>query len=226
MAYGVHEYTGLFLFRRLPLVFRPALPLLLLQVVRMADRRVAKSILYLRSQSKDAIAALDLIGNVFYLDIVAPPPEPTDLRFDELPVPTSPISLSPYNYDEQRCGKVSRESSPGLYAVHPQVLRLGFGSNQNQPSRGFLFGAGRDCDVRLACYDTKHINKPCYFRIHYNLNSGALLITSMDRTRIESTVLKTNESLVLMADTRIDCGKGVFQFIVEFPDLDHSANQT
>ncbi len=28
-----------------------------------------------------------------------------------------------------------------------------------------------------------------------------------------------------MADTRIDCGNGTFQFIVEFPDLGHSANQ-
>ncbi len=47
----------------------------------------------------------------------------------------------------------------------------------------------------------------------------------MDRTRIGSTLLKGNESLVLMADTRIDCGNDAFQFVVEFPDLGQSANQ-
>jgi len=87
----------------------------------MTHPRVAKSILCLRPQSKNAIAALDLIENVSYLATVAPPPELTDIRFDELPVPTSPIYLSPYNHDEQRYKNVSRESSPGLYAVHPRI---------------------------------------------------------------------------------------------------------
>ena len=57
-----------------------------------------------------------------------------------------------------------------------------------------------------------------YFRIHYNFNSGALLITAIDEIRVGSVNLKMNHSLLLMPDTCIKCG-GVFEFNVEFPDL-------
>ena len=59
---------------------------------------------------------------------------------------------------------------------------------------------------------------PNYFRIHYNFNSGALLITAIDEIRVGSVNLKMNHSLLLMPDTCIKCG-GVFEFNVEFPDL-------
>ena len=92
-------------------------------------------------------------------------------------------------------------------------------------ARGFTFGSGPDSNVRLPYYVNKSKDKNRnYFRIHYNFNSGALLITAIAKIRIGHAVLGKNESLLLMAGVSIECGGG-FEFIVEFPDLRSCAKE-
>jgi hypothetical protein len=164
-----------------------------------SESSVAQTILYLRPQKQEGIAALDI----------------------KAITPTS--HLSPH---DGHAG-VSRESSPGLYPICPRVFRLGFKSVEPPSVRGFTFGFGPDSNVILPYYGKKPklIEESYYFRIHYNFDSGALLITAMDRISIGTAVLKPGHSLLLMTDTKIECG-GVFDFIVEFPDCaeEHEQN--
>ena len=195
----------------------------------MADSRSksspAKTILYLRPQRDEAIAALDLDDNKLYQDTVAPPAEPTDLPLDGFSENqlTSHLSSNDIGHNS-----VSRETTPGLYTICPRVFRLGFDLIDliNNPSaRGFTFGSRPDSNAKLRYYVDKPRDKNRdYFRIHYNFNSGALLITAIDKIRIGSVLLGKNESLLLMAGTSIHCG-GVFEFTVEFPDLSSCAKE-
>jgi hypothetical protein len=182
--------------------------------LKMADP--AQTILYLRPQ-KQAIAALDLEANEPYRDTVAPPPEPTDIPLEGF-TPTS--HLSPH---DGHAG-VSRESSPGLYPICPSVFRLGFKSVKPPSARGFTVGSGPDSNVKLPYYGEKDIDEVYYFRIHYTFDSGALLITAMDKIIIGGAHLRPGQSLLPTAGNKIECG-GVFEFIVEFPDLSNCVKE-
>jgi hypothetical protein len=98
-------------------------------------------------------------------------------------------------------GRVSRESTRGLYSTSPRVLRLGFKSIEPPSPRGFTFGSGPDSDVKVPYYSidpSKNLLK-AYFRIHYNFNSGALLITALNKIKVGSARLEKQQSLLLMA---------------------------
>ena len=116
---------------------------------------------------------------------------------------------------------MSRESTPGPYSIYPRVLRLGFDTHKKLTAYGYSFGSLPDCDVQMPYYGKS--SQGCYFRIHYNFNSGALLITAMGKMAVGSTMLKKDHSLLVMADTVIDCGGKAYQFMVEFPDLGQCA---
>lgn len=47
----------------------------------------------------------------------------------------------------------------------------------------------------------------------------------MEQLRIGTATLRTNESLLLMANTVIECGQRRFQFAIEFPDLTQRADE-
>ncbi|KAL8972166.1 MAG: hypothetical protein Q9197_002912 [Variospora fuerteventurae] len=184
---------------------------------------VAQTILYLRPKRDEAIKALDLEANKLYRQEVAPPPEPTDIPLDGFSENPPASHLSPHDIGHN---SVSRETTPGLYPICPRVFRLGFDSikkMENPSARGFTFGSGPDSSVKLP-YSSKNSSdtNSDYFRIHYNFNSGALLITALHRIMVGSARLNKNHSLLLMVGMSIDCGE-VFEFTVEFPDLSNCA---
>lgn len=155
--------------------------------------------------------------NVPYVFNVAPPPEPTDIPVGETP------DCFPTTRDH---GKVSRESTPGLYSLSPSVLRLGFESIDPPSVRGFEIGSEPTSDIRVPYYCTNpsKTSLKAYFRIHYNFDSGALLITALNKIKVGSARLKEQQSLLLMSGTSIYCG-GESEFTVEFPDLSHCAEE-
>ena len=115
------------------------------------------------------------------------------------------------------------------FALHPRVFRLGFNSEQKQASEGFLVGTGSDSDIFLPNHGDIPAPHPGNFRIHYNFQSGALLVTALGRLRIGATFLQRQQSLVLMAGTDIECDIPALLYMFEFPDLgqyaaDHEAN--
>lgn len=193
----------------------------------MADSEdsVAQTILYLRPQRSEAVEVLDILANKPYVEEVVPPLEPVDIPLGEVPDLFSTTYLSPYGNALHDHGRVSRESSAGLYSISLRVIRLGFDTIEPS-SRGFEFGYGPHSNVKVPYY-SKHPDKnpmKAYFRIHYNFNSGALLITALDGIKVGSARLSKQESLLIMAGTIIHCG-GEFEFIVEFPDLSNCAEE-
>jgi hypothetical protein len=68
---------------------------------------------------------------------VAPPPEPVDIPLGEIPDLFPTTHLSPYDSASHDHGRVSRESTPGLYSFSRGVLRLGFKSTDPPSPRGF-----------------------------------------------------------------------------------------
>ena len=72
-------------------------------------------------------------------------------------------------------------------------------------------------------YSTKARDKNRdYFRIYYNFNSSALLITTLNKIRIRSAILGRNKFLLLIARITIKC-KGSLAFIIKFLDLSNCA---
>ncbi|KAA6412973.1 MAG: serine threonine kinase [Lasallia pustulata] len=139
--------------------------------------------------------------------------------------------------DDQRNSHLVRTITPhdpmaGLsdsFALHPRVFRLGFDSKQKQASEGFLVGTGSDSDIFLPNHGDIPAPHPGNFRIHYNFQSGALLVTALGRLRIGATFLQRQQSLVLMAGTDIECDIPALLYMFEFPYLgqyaaDHEAN--
>ena len=178
-----------------------------------SENSVAQTILYLRPQC-GGIEVLDILANKSYVFKVAPSPEPVDIPLEGIP------DLSPFTalHDHDRR---SRESTPGHYSVCQRVLRLGFDTIGEPSARGFEFGSRPDSDVKVPYHGKKAY---AYFRIHYNFNSGALLITALDEIKVGSARLTSQQSLLLMAGTVIHCG-GEFEFIVEFPDTSNCAEE-
>lgn len=186
----------------------------------MADSEssLAQTILYLRPQTHQAIAVLDLEAeaNEPYIEAVAPPPEPSDIPLEGIsPIIRLSHDITPYGHE-----RASRESTPGLFPFSLRVFRLGFDSIEKPSVRGFEFGP--NSDIKLP-YDGKSKHR-AYFRIHYNFNSGALLITALDKIRVGAAILGKDTSLLLMAGTIIKCGNDL-EFIVEFPDLSNCAEE-
>ena len=167
-----------------------------------SENSVDQTILYLRPQAAN-IEVLDNPANQPWLFTVAPPPEPVDTPLEGCDPP-------------QDHGRGSRESTPDPDPISQRVLRLGFDSIEKPSARGFEFGSQPNSDVNVPCYGRSPI--VAYFRIHYNFDSGALLITALHRIRLGSAILKKQQSLVLVAGTSIRCG-GNHEFIVEFPDI-------
>lgn len=187
-----------------------------------SENSVAHTILYLRPQTA-GIEVLDILANEPYVFKVAPPPEPVDIPLGGIPNLFPTTHLSPYNAPHDH-GRGSRESTPGLYPISQRVLRLGFDSIEQPSARGFEFGSRPNSDVKVPYYGSNPIKAYAYFRIHYNFNSGALLITALDKVKVGSARLKEQQSLLLMAGTSIHCG-GEFEFIVEFPDTSDCAEE-
>ncbi|KAL8937412.1 MAG: hypothetical protein Q9211_003699 [Gyalolechia sp. 1 TL-2023] len=80
----------------------------------MATELDPEGIVYLRPQTDEAIAILDLDENEIYQKTVAPPPEPSDIPLGGIPGP-APSSHLPIIADE-----LNRGSTPDPYAVHPR----------------------------------------------------------------------------------------------------------
>jgi hypothetical protein len=192
-----------------------------------SDNSVSQTILYLRPQTPEAIEVLDILANEPYRIEVALPPEPVDIPLGEIPDLFPMTHLSPYSNNVHDHGRVSRESTPGLYPISPKVLRLGFDSTKKPSPRGFEFGSEpSSSDVKIPYY-SKNPSKnsiKAYFRIHYNFSSGALLITALDQIKIGSAPLRKHSSILLMAGTSIHCGRE-FEFTVEFPDVSNCVEE-
>jgi len=192
------------------------------------ENSVAQTILYLRPQTQTpaTIELFDILDNAPYHFEVAPPLELVDIPLGD-PLDTSSITHpSPVENALYRYGRESRESTPGLYPTSSRVIRLGFDSIDPPSPRGFEFGAGPNSNIKVPYYSKhphEHSSK-AYFRIHYNFNSGALLITALDEIVIGSTIFRGHQSLLLMAGTSIHCGNE-FGFTVEFPDTSDCAEE-
>lgn len=171
-------------------------------------------------EADEAIETLDLDDNKLCRDTMAPAPEDADGWNPEIPLTNH---LLPHDIGHD---SVSRETTPSLYAICPRVFRLGFeliDSTKSPYVRGFTFGSGPDSNVKLTYYANKARERNCdYVRIHYSFNSGALLITAIDKNPNWICRLGRNKSLLLMAGTGIRC-RGVFEFTVAFPDLSNCA---
>ena len=187
----------------------------------MAQTMDSDGILYLRPRTEQAIALLDVKKNKDFVDDRPPPPELCDTRLEGIPERIPASHLSPHTTHEPN-SNISRESTPGPYSIYPRVLRLGFFTKTVHTARGYYFGSLPDCQVEMPYHDNRS-SKGCYFCIHYNFNSGALLIVAMSTIFVGSTRLTKDNSLLVMADTIVDCGGGAFQFMVEFPDLSQCA---
>ncbi|KAL9126383.1 MAG: hypothetical protein Q9217_004560 [Psora testacea] len=192
----------------------------------MATDSVSSDIVYLRPQTDQAIAIFDLEDNIPFQKTVAPPPEPSDIPLEGIPEPAPSSHLSPYITDGLDHTKTSRDNTPDPYAIHPRVCRLGFDTKIEHSTRGFAFGSSSDSDIKMANRSEIPNSRGNYFRIHYNFESGALLITAMEPIRIGATNLQEGHSLLLMVGTSIHCGDKShrYEFTVEFPDLTHCGN--
>ena len=184
-----------------------------------ADTSVDQTILYLRPARPDTIEVLGNVANNVYVCEVAPPPEPSDTPLDgnEVLDPLPTIPTFPCSNLRDRSVE-SRESTPGFYHSSKRVLRLGFKTIGKPSARGFEFGSRPHSDVKMPYYGDNGIDDRAYFRVHYNFNSGALLITALDKIKVGSALLRKQQSLLLMAGNTIYCG-GKHELIVEFPDI-------
>ncbi|KAL9027803.1 MAG: hypothetical protein Q9196_003724 [Gyalolechia fulgens] len=190
---------------------------------------LAQTIIYLRPLNAPTNQVLDLDGNEHCRATVAPPPEPSDIPLDGISEHRSTSQLSPY---DTRRDIPCRETTPGLYVTFPRVFRLGFDSIRKQSIRGTMFGSPKSAGsggskhsaVEIPYYNDTGDSSGDYFRIHYNFNSGALLITAIDTILVGAACLRKQQSLLLIPGMNIQCGE-VFQFAVEFPDLSNCAKE-
>lgn len=187
-----------------------------------SEKSVAQTILYLRPQ-RAGIEVLDILANALYVYKVAPPAEPVDIPLGGI-LDSFPANHFALTNTLHSSGRESRESTPGLYPVSERVLRIGFDTIEEPSARGFEFGSRPNSHVKVPYHGKNPVEAEAYFRIHYNFNSGALLLTALDTIKIGSARLKDQQSLLLMAGTSIQCG-GDFEFIVEFPDTSNCARE-
>lgn len=184
---------------------------------------ITLTIVHLRPQTADAIAVLDYPENDKYQIEVSPPPEAVDVSLDTGLDQVGTSTLPPHGVALHDHPLPSREPSPGIYPSCSRVLRLSFESVPKRAARGFEFGDGPGSDVRIPYIGLRPAK--AYFRICYNFDSGALLITALDRIRAGSATLAPEQSLLLMLGMTIHCGENQFDFVVEFPDISHCAEK-
>lgn len=115
----------------------------------------------------------------------------------------------------------SHKDISGL-STSSKVLRLSFTSYQNGQQNCspayFEFGSYGSL-IRLPLGEELNESETsAYFRIHFNFDSGALLITALTPIEVGSVSLDPDRSLLLMAGTLIVCW-GNSHFIAEFPVL-------
>lgn len=187
-----------------------------------SESSVAQTIVYLRPQreSRDAIEVMKDSDNLRYVSEVAPPPKPVDIPLDENVDSSLISSLSPHYNTSLDHGEASGKNSPGLYELSRTVIRLEFTTGPKPPLLDFEFGAGEKSLIKIPFFSKYPEENPtsAYFRIHYNFDSGALLITSLEKILVGSAQLVKEESLLLMPSSIIHFG-GKFSFAVEFPDI-------
>ena len=185
---------------------------------------LAQTIVYLRPQNLETIAVLDRHDNTIYQHTVALPPRATNESLEGIPDDRASGHLVVPGCDT---GNASRETTPGFYSPCSRVFQLKFNSTKKPSPSGFSFGSGSEPESRVTMPYYRNKRKARgfnYFKIHYNFSSGALLITAIDEILVGSVNLQINQSLLLMPDVNIKCG-GVFEFTVEFPDLNDCTSE-
>ena len=164
----------------------------------MTDIEISNTIVYLRPRTEEAIRALNDDHNSHLAEKIDPPCDYAD---------------------ESRAYGEPLESSN----IHPRVLRLGFNDDQKDPKKGFMVGTGSESDIVLPNYGNH--STPGYFRIRYNFDSGALLITALRLIQIGGIPLQQDHSLLPITGTTVECGSAALQFTFEFPDLSQCASE-
>ena len=178
-----------------------------------------KTILYLRPARSDTVKVLENVANKPYVYQVARTPQPSDIPIDGHEVPNFLPTIFYFPESNVRNDRgESRESTPGFYHISKSVLRLGFETVAEPSARGFEFGSRPYSDVQVPYYGDNGLDDCAYFRVHYNFNSGALLITALDKIKVGDVLLRKHQSLLLTAHTSIYCG-GDHELMVEFPDI-------
>lgn len=175
---------------------------------------LANTIVYLRPCGHQAVAALDYKDNKRYVRPVAPPPKPTDKR---------PEGFSRSSVAEHDSNGKLREGTDGPSDDRRPVFRLGFDSIQKRLVAGFVFGSSANSDIHIP--SNQLFEKEDAFRIHYNFESGALLVTAIQELKVGNTRLKNTDSLVLLPNNDIEYRGPEDRYIVEFPDTNQCAEQ-
>lgn len=183
----------------------------------MTQSILQQTICFLRPISEEAIEVLNAIENDPYRFELAPPNKPTDQLSGEV---SDEDFASPVESEEHLQTHNPPNSAPtgsrDAYQPHPFVLRFGFDSVENPSKKGFTFGDTPECQVQLPTKEARR-----YFSIHYNFNSGALLIRAHMDIRVGHKTLTSSQSLVLMPDMEITLRHRQIMFSVEFPDISH-----
>ena len=183
----------------------------------MAAELESNVIVYLRPLTAETMAMLDFGNNERseFREAPQPPKEPSDIPPQKITGSTLITHLQNCTNSELDQSSRSRDSTPDPFVVQPKICRLCFDSGASDTTQGFVFGSRPDSTVKLALSGENRN----YFRIHYNLNSGALLIMAIDDIEVGHSELKPNETLLLMPNMIIKFIKNRFQFELEFPDL-------
>ena len=183
----------------------------------MAAELESDVIVYLRPLTAETMAILDLGNNERSKSGVAPqtPQESSDIPPKGINGPALTTHLQNCTNHELDQPSRSRDSTPDPFVVQPKICRLKFDSKASDTTQGFVFGSRPDSSVKLALSGENRN----YFRIHYNLNSGALLIMAIDKIEIGYSKLEANETLLLMANMVIKILENLYRFEIEFPDL-------
>lgn len=186
----------------------------------LSNYALDQTILFLRPITADAILDVNAKQNDRYRFEVAPSEEPTDPLVEEAPVIEKISEVTPQSHTPVNTAPLER--SRAAPDVHPFALRLGFDTIENPSRNGFTVG-GVGCHINLPTLEPE-----CYFVINYIMKSGALMITARIPILVEKTILRCENSLLLMHGSRIRCNKQI-KFLVEFPDIhdcaqSHKAN--
>lgn len=158
-----------------------------------------QSIVFLRPLDDLAIAVLNAVDNRSYRVEVGPLGGPSNQQAGDI-----------------SDGEVASPGEPerGCDAVCPSVLRLGFDSIEPPSLAGFTFGSSSGCNIILPLSQSN-----IDFTIHYNLKSGALMITANTNITVGNTMIKKRQSLLLIQNTILEFADMTFS--VEFSELKH-----
>lgn len=202
---------------------------------------IDQTIVFLRPLNEDAIAVLNDPENVPYRVEIGPRERPSDQQSGYVSDGEGASPGKPKDPWDQLSGDISRDKAAPLgepdgqllgesfdvtlqspldgtfcksscEVVRSSALRLGCGSIEPPSRAGFTFGGNPGCSIMLPFSLRKRD-----FTIHYNLESGALMVTAKSKVKIGGTVIQKGKSLLLMRNTILDCL--IMKFSVEFPDI-------